>query len=216
MLRNPVDMIHSLYSHYVWLRHPTPHGVTDTQSRRVLSLEQALASQEARQRTFLDSFSSNQTALAGRRMANVFHTDVAMYADQVKRYLDVFGGTHVHIIIYDDLKTDTAMVYRNTLSFLNVDTTYNAGLRIVSSNERIRNVKLHQLMTGRDFMVKKLTRMVIPAPLRRRMRRFLRSLNEPEKPRAPMNLETRQWLEKKFRTDVERLSGLIDRDLVSL
>ncbi|MDH3280995.1 MAG: sulfotransferase domain-containing protein [Gammaproteobacteria bacterium] len=216
MLRNPVDMVYSLYSHYIWLRHPTPLGVTDVRSQRVLSFEQALASQDERRRSFLDSFPWDQVALAGRRLGNVFHTDVAMYTDQVKRYIDRFGASRVLIIIFDDFKSDTADVYRRTLQFLSVDPAYHADLRVINSNKRIWNAKLHKLVNERDSKVKKLARLVVPDRLRMRMRRFVRSMNEQDKPRPSMNPQTRQSLEARFRPDVEKLSRLIDRDLISL
>jgi hypothetical protein len=216
MLRNPVDMIHSLYSHYIWLRHPVPLGVTDGRSQRVLSFEQALASQDERRTAFLDAFSHDEEALAGRRMSNVLHTDVAMYTDQIKRYIEAFGAHRVLTIIFDDFKNYTGSVYRHTLQFLDVDSTYQANLRVVNSNKRVRSAKLQQLTRGRDSRAKRLARLGIPTRLRGRLRRLLRHVNEPERPRPPMNPETRRWLDIRFRADVERLSRLLDRDLVSL
>ncbi|MFQ5571829.1 MAG: hypothetical protein ACE5G0_19290, partial [Rhodothermales bacterium] len=210
-----VEMMYSLYSLFLWVRDLTPNGVIDARTKRVLSFEEALRTQEERQKQFVHSM--DHEAVIGKRVLRIFHTDAALYAEQVKRYLDVFDRDHLHFIIYDDLKADTAQVYRDTLHFLQVTPGYEADLSVVNSNRHIRNITLHRLLNTHETMarLRAIGRMVTPARFRKRVFGRLQSINVQHRPRPPMNPDTHQWLQDLFRPDVERLSALLDRDLPS-
>ncbi len=215
MLRNPVEMMYSLYNLFLWVRDLTPNGVIDAESGRVLSFDEALQTQEQRKVAFLSSV--DHEALAGKRVLRLFHTQVAQYADQVKRYLDIYDPAHLHCILYDDLKADAAATYRDTLQFLGVDPSYEADFRVINSSRHIRNMSLHRLLNTHTSMqwVRKVGRVVVPTAWRKRVFALVQGTNVQHKPRPPMNPETRRWLQDLFRPDVERLSTLLDRDLVA-
>src|SRR5690606_15707653 len=48
LLRNPVNMMYSLYNMFIWVRDLTPNGVIERGTGRVLPFEEALDTQEAR------------------------------------------------------------------------------------------------------------------------------------------------------------------------
>jgi hypothetical protein len=214
-LRNPVEMIYSLYSFFIWARDFTPNGVIDAETRRVLSFEEALRTQDARKEALRHTL--DEAALAGKRVRRLFHTDAAMYADQVRRYLDVFGREQMHVVLFDDLETDAAGVYRRLLQALGVDPTYRADFRVVNSNRHVRNVRLHRLLHDHASMglLRSVARAVAPVRLRKRVFRLLQHSNVQHRPRPPMKPETRRALQEMFRPDVENLSALLDQDLVA-
>lgn len=216
MLRNPVEMMYSLYGLFCWVRDLTPNGVIDAETKRVLSFDEALGNQDDRKAAFLST--ADREALAGKRVLRLFHTDAACYAAQVQRYLDVFAPEHLHVIVYDDFKADTAAAYRDTLRFLGVDPAYEAEFRVVNSHRHIRNMRLHRLLNTHNSMgwVRKVGRVVVPTGLRKRVFRTLHRTNVQPQTRPPMNPETRRWLQDLFRPDVERLSTLVGRDLTAL
>jgi hypothetical protein len=92
MLRNPVDVMNSLY-----------HLRRFSNLEDELSFESALAADEH-----------------GRRSHELTYRERVKFAEQTKRFIDTFGRENVHIILFDDFKADTAMVYRDTLKFLDV------------------------------------------------------------------------------------------------
>ncbi len=127
MVRDPVQMIHSLHSLY------TRSGNED-----LPTLEEAIAAEPERRQ--------------GRRMpASVYfpegliYTEVARHADKVARYLEAFGRDNVHCILLDDLVRDTAGVYRKTLEFLGIDPTFEAELDPKKAAQRVRILGIRQL-----------------------------------------------------------------------
>lgn len=119
MLRNPVDMMHSLHAQFVGF------GNED-----ILDFEAALAAEEDRKE-------GRRRQRFPRYPVQVLHyREVARYAPQVSRYLDAFGRERVHVILYDDLERDPARVFRRTCMFLGVDPSFAPEFRVVNSNCR--------------------------------------------------------------------------------
>ncbi|WP_456425273.1 sulfotransferase family protein [Rhodocaloribacter sp.] len=218
MLRNPVDMMYSLYNMFVWVKDLTPGGVIEAETKRALFFEEALESQERRKIEFERQFKDPDPDRDPEIEMRLFHTDAAKYADQVKRYLDVFGREHVHFILYDDFKANPRKVYRNLLRFLDVDPDFDLDFEVVNSNRHIKNAKLHYLLRTHDSMgfLRAVGRVLVPVPVRKKVHRALMQYNVKHKPRHPMHPDTRAFLQEHFREDVERLSTLLDRDLVAL
>ena len=86
MLRNPVDVLYSRHSQLVY------NGDED-----IIDFEASLAAEEKRR---------NGEMIPGniRIGKKLLHSEVVKFTEQVKRYFDIFGRTHVHVIIYEDLK----------------------------------------------------------------------------------------------------------------
>jgi hypothetical protein len=183
MLRNPVDVMHSVHSGAVYGLEP----ITD--------FEAALAVDATR---------------TGRE--RVGYRDLTDFPSQVQRYLDLFGGENVHTIIYDDLKRDPAAVYQDTLRFLGVHLGFTPQFIILSANERVRNIRLQRTLSRPSRALRHLSALV-PSGLRPRIRRALFNCNLEVRPRPPMDLELRRRLQKEFEPKVEQLSKLLGRDL---
>ncbi len=110
MLRDPVDMMHSLHAHAVYAG-----------GENIEDFESALDAEEDRKRGL--------RVPKGNGLADsLFYREVAKFSEQVGRYFQVFGRENVHIIIYDDLRDDTAGVYRETLRFLGVNPDFQPPL----------------------------------------------------------------------------------------
>ena len=105
MLRDPVEMLHSLYYQY-----------RCDGNEQLPTFDQALGAEADRR--------------AGKRIARqayfvqgLLYREVVRYADQVRRYFDVFGRDRVRVIIYDDFVLDAAGTYRDTLEFLEISSS---------------------------------------------------------------------------------------------
>ena len=78
-IRNPVDMVYSLYRHLFYNRFDTRETIP--------SFEQALNAQAERMKAFKKaSFKENK-----KFMEPFFYTRVPLYTEQIKRYVDCFG-----------------------------------------------------------------------------------------------------------------------------
>jgi hypothetical protein len=183
MLRNPVDVMHSLHSGALYGLEP----VTD--------FEAALAADATR---------------AGRD--RIGYRDLTDFPEQVRRYLDLFGRDNVHVIIYDDLRDDSVAVYQDTLRFLRVHLGFTPQFVILGANERVRNIRLQRTLARPPRALRHLSALV-PSRLRSRIRRALFNCNLEVRPRPPMDLELRRRLQREFEPKVAQLGNLLGRDL---
>jgi hypothetical protein len=184
MLRNPVDVMYSLYSSALYGLEP----ITD--------FEAALAADARRE---------DRERLGYR--------DFTDFPDQVQRYLDLFGRENVHMIIYDDLKADPAAVYQNTLRFLGVRLGFNPEFVVMSPNQRVRNTRLQWTLVHPPRALRRIGAALLPSGLRSRIRRALLNCNVEARPRPPMDPELRRRLQRELEPKVEQLSKLLGRDL---
>jgi hypothetical protein len=189
MLRNPVDMMHSLHSQRL---------VYNTE---YCSFDAALDAEE-------------RQGLVLARYVGLSYREAARYPDKVRRYFDVFGRENVHVIVYDDLVKDTCGVYRKVVGFLGVGLDFQPRtFPIINANKRVRNRQLYKFLTRPPEVARNLSRVLLPRPLRLLLAAALRRLNTVYEERPPMSLELRSRLQAEFRPEVEELSNLLDRDL---
>jgi len=195
MLRDPVDVIHSLYSHRFYL------GTEDIED-----FEEALNAEEARKQGL--RLPKNPYPIEG-----LLYREVGQFTDQVKRYFDVFGREKVKVIIYDDFKFDAARICKETFEFLDVDASFVPEIRIINQNKKIRSKAVRSLIETPPWPVRSLVRPLTTPELRHRLYLTLRNLNTNNVVRPPLPENLRRAFQRYFALDVERLSKLLDRDL---
>jgi hypothetical protein len=191
MLRNPPEMLHSLYSQFVY------GGKEPAES-----FEAALA---------LDA--EREAGRVERRFIPLSYRHAAMYAHQVERYLRTFGQDHVHIIIFDDFVGDVGAEYRRVCEFLRVDDAFFPKLPVVNSNLTVRNRAMMDFLRRPPDGLKRVVRAVMPHRLRVGVWRTILRANQRSEPRTPMPYPLRRRLEVEFEGEVERLGELLHRDL---
>ena len=196
MLRNPVDMLHSQHSQFL-----------KNSNEDILDFEEALEAEDERKK-------GQRIPESVHFVEGLFYKETVKYSEQVKRYLDVFGPEHVHIIIFDDFKTDVQKVYRDTLEFLRVDPEFTTTFEVINPNSSLRSKRMHDFLQNPPKTVRWVARAVMPfKPVRNFIWKKLGRYNEKFIPRKPMNQELRRKLKEQFSNEVEQLSNLIGRDL---
>lgn len=195
MLRNPVDVLYSLHSHLYY------HGTEDIEN-----FEWALEAEEDRKRGL-------RIPKGCGLVDALLYRDVGNFAEQVKRYLNLFSREKVHIIVYDDFKEDTPQVYADVLRFLEVSPEFRPDFENVYENRRIRSRVLRGLWANRPAMV---NRVIFDRGLFSRSRGIMtamRRIYSRAESRPPMEPALRQKLQAEFHGEVARLSELLGRDL---
>jgi Sulfotransferase domain len=184
VLRNPVDRAYSQYWNQV------RDGVEP------LSFEDALkAEPERKRKNWWHGF---------------LYVETGRYAEQVHRYLDVFGRDRLQIHLFEDLSQDAAEVCRKTFSFLEVDPAQLIDTeRSYNRSGQVRSRLLAALLGAES--IKEPVKQALPAAWRRDLGDTLRELNL--KPAPKMNRNTRRQLQDTLREDILRLEDLIGRDL---
>ena len=200
MLREPTEMLYSLYHEFRFLG-----------DEQLPSFAAALAAEAERK--------------AGREICRfacfaqgLAYREAARYADQVKRYLDVFGRERVHVIIYDELVADPCKTYKKTLEFLGVDPSYRPeNFQVVNSNKSVRSPALRAILKE-PLLHSSLAaiRPWLPRSILLGLRQLgvlLWQLNTRFESRPPLDPGLRSELRGEFAGEIERLSEMLDQDL---
>jgi len=198
MLRNPVDMLYSLYHQLCFT------GVEDQPS-----FEDALAAEEPRKQ-------GQDIPPRTNWVGTLYYREMATYSPQVQRYFDVFGREQVHVIILDDYKRDPEAAYAETLRFLQVDDSFRPDFAVANASKTIRNPLLRDFLNYPPEWYQALLRMgkqIVPTSMREWVNDRIRSYNAVPYKRPPMNPETRQRLTEDFAEEVSALGDLLGRDL---
>lgn len=195
MLRNPVEMMYALHAQRLY-----------NDNEDIYDFQEALAAENERKQGW--RLYKNAANIMG-----FFYRDAATYTPQVQRYLQVFGRDNVHVIIFDDLKSATPQVYRDTCEFLEVDSQFLPQFSIVNANKSVRSKALRSLLRYPSPWALALLRSLVPTRPRHKLKDGLKRFNRKYEPRAPMNPELRRSLQAEFLPEVERLSALLKRDL---
>lgn len=193
MLRNPADMLYSLHSQYLF-----------ESNEDINDFAAALAAEEDRSqgRRLPPGSNYREGLLYGR---------VARFAEQVRRYLDVFPREQIHIIDFDDFSRDTPRIFAETLQFLGVDPTFCCQFEVRNPNKQVHNKSLHYFLNNPGKFAILLGRL-IPRSLRRGLVSRLKKANSPEAPRPPLDAELRAELNREFAPEVAVLGELVGRD----
>ena len=197
LLRDPVDFLHSYHSQLLGI------GYED-----INDFEAALeAEPERRQGKRLPRLTRK---LGTQKM--LFYHDVAAFTEQVQRYFDTFGRESVHVIILDDLKSDPARIYRETLNFLGVDPDFEPEFLI--SNQEHTKIRFTGLLPVLSIAsVIALRRNLLSRAFGKLFYWPLLRWNKQKVTRSPMPDQLRKRLKAEFAPEVERLSELLGRDL---
>ena len=184
MLRNPLDVMHSLY-----------HLRRFNDLEDELSFEAALAADER-----------------GRRPYEQTYRAKVSFSEQVKRFVDAFGRDKVHFIIFDDFVADTALVYRTTLQFLEVRPDGLASFPVVNASPRARSKVLRKTVSQPPQHLRSMLHRITSERVRSSVGGFLNRLNIVYDKRS-LGPELRSRLSIEFAPEVERLSAVVGRDL---
>lgn len=179
VLRNPVDMVHSLWSYMI------ANGVEDRNLIEALNAE------------------CTPCGFQGEGWwANYLYRDRASYAGQVKKYLNRFR--HVKIIVFEDLIENQERVLSELLDFLGLE--YSCNLSLPRSNEG-GAVNSNLIKKIRDRKYPLLKRMISPE-IRVALRTFVRDLNTSKARKNYISENERLIISRYFKNDVLELGSL--------
>jgi hypothetical protein len=204
LLRNPVDMMYSMWSQFRY-----------SGNEQIETFEEALDAEPARKQ-------GKQIRRAAHCVTGLFYREMANYTQQVKRYFDAFGRDNIHVIIFDDFKSDTAGVYKGVLDYLELDSTFTTNFDVVNPNKDVRVEWLQKMIlsTGFSLMLLKdrltylaTTNNLIPYNYRAETVKGVIHAYTKYQKRSPLTLETRQRISSEFEPEIDSLSDLLHRDL---
>lgn len=195
MLRDPIEMIQAQHNQLVF------SGDED-----IADLEEALAAEADRER--------GQSIAPGCGIPYALrYRWTARYSEHVERYLEAFGRERVHISLFDDFRRDTAGTYATVLEFLGCDPLYRPAFEVVNPRKLARSRVVQRIIRNPPAAIGSTARRLLPRDARVRLRQALYRLNTSRSEQSAISDALRAELRRDLLPDVERLAGLIGRDL---
>jgi hypothetical protein len=195
MLRNPPDMLYSQHSQFLY------NGNEDIEDFR-----EALGAEPERK--------------AGRRIPasahfaeGLLYSETVKYAEQLERYFETFGRDNVHVILYDDFRSDLNGTYRALLQFLGVRDDFAPEFTVINPNKRARSTLLRDFVQTPPESIKRLSRIFFPRSIRQRVMKGLDKANIRYEARQPLDDALRDELTTRFTPEIRKLEALLGRDL---
>jgi hypothetical protein len=153
----------------------------------------------------------------------LLYSDHVRYAEQLRRYHEVFPREQVLVLIYDDFRADNEGTVRTVRRFLGVDDT--APVEVTDANPTTVSMRsqgldelLNKVSVGRGPVsrtVKAGLKAVMPSELRSRAISATQR-HVVNRPPPPPEEEVMLGLRRRFKGEVVALSEYLDRDLVTL
>lgn len=189
-LRNPADRAFSLYRYLCLIG-----------AEWVPTFERALEIEASRMAD--DRFMHRNPLWYG--LFQYFHS--GLYSGQVARYLALFPREQVHIVLFDDLQSDTVATVRSLYRFLDVDPDY--ALKPARYNE-----SLFPLSVRLQYLVGRHMDRTGEGNGGRIRHRVIRANARLGKLRArPFDAQTRARLLEAYREDIDRTAALLGQPL---
>jgi hypothetical protein len=186
VLRHPVKRAFSAYQHLV------------RDSREDLSFEDGLKEEPNRIR--------NNWEL-------IYHyTAVSLYYDSVKAFMDNFS--HVKVVLTEDQEKRPQQVIRDIFRFLDVDPNFDVNTEMrFNISGKPKSQWLHQFLV-KGNMARRLAQPIVRTFFSPETRlRIALKIQEKNLTRMTINPETKVKLQQYFEGDIEKLEGLLNRDL---
>lgn len=136
---------------------------------------------------------------------------LGFYHAQLKPYFDLFGKDRLRIYLYEDFVSDPRAMMADFCGFIGVDPDFHPDISERHNHSGMPRSRGLDLFLKRPHAVKDWLRPFVPKAWRGRIVNTMRRQNLA--PQPPMRPETRARLTEEYRTDIQSLSNLIDRDL---
>ena len=136
---------------------------------------------------------------------------MGFYAQQLKRYYQLFDPKQLRVVVYDDFDADPAGVVRGLFGFLGIDDRFALDTSTRFNVSLVPRSRLVQAVTIGNFPPRTALKALFPLRARESFRRRVRDRNLVRPP--PMDPETRRRLLEIFEPDIAELEAMLGRDL---
>ena len=196
ILREPAKFIYSLHSHYVkFTEENEPDFLT------ALALETERKQEKATSpRVISPSY--------------LYYSQRVQYYKQVKRYCDRFNPEQIKVVIFEDFNSENERFFREILEFLGVNTNFAPEYEAINVNKEVKFKAINNLINSP--LVKSISKNLVS----QEFNEFIRD-NIVEKylwhsaPKAKMPEEIKIKLMKQYKSEVVKISKLLNIDLVT-
>lgn len=188
LLRNPVEMAFSSWRYM---------QINGSESN---SFEDAIDSQERERRK-----KEPYRRLCAGWWGCYLHLERALYFEQVRKYMDVFGKSQVKVYIFERFFREPEKSCQNTFRFLGVDSDFVPKCRPHNEGGKIR---FHFIRQIKNFLYP-LSERYLSFKIRDRIGNLVRKINVKKDANEQMDENTREYLKEYFRGNIAKLESLL-------
>jgi hypothetical protein len=134
------------------------------------------------------------------------YTQIGFYHQQLKPYYELFDSQQIRVYLYEDLKNNPSLFFKDIFEFLNVDTNFIPNTTIKNNVSGIPKSRLlHNVLHSKNT-IRSIIGPLVPKYLRIKLREH--NLSKPQ-----LSVMIKNDLLEIFKEDILSLQSLINRDL---
>ena len=148
------------------------------------------------------------------------HPDLLQYratfrfGEQLERILNVLPRENVHLIFQEDLRANTEKQIRELFRFLEVDANVPIQFDVVNASKKIRSPLLQKMFFDKASPLRRIGSVILSnRNLKRTVVNFIRESNSVKAKRDPLPHDLKIELCEYYRSDIEKLEIICDRNL---
>jgi hypothetical protein len=166
---------------------------------------------------FMEALMRDQDAKNKGWGVSDLYLDLGFYAEQVERYYEAFGRSQVKVFLYEDLRQDPKSLLRSAFAFLGTEPSNANNIRTdVQYNKYSvpKNRLAKTILGSRMFRARRSSKLRAKLISNDQTRAQIRSsLLFKDAAKSTMDAESRRFLMDLYRPDIQKLQGLLNRDL---
>ena len=140
------------------------------------------------------------------------YVNIGFYYVHLTRYYDLFDPANIAVFLFDDMQADTHAFLKHVFRFLEIDEDFIADVSIRHNAAGLPRYRILKPLLWKSRFIGPLRR-VLPNVMVRRALAIQERLRSRQLFIPPLVPELRRELTNVYRADVEKLQGLIQRDL---
>jgi hypothetical protein len=193
IFRDPVKRAYSRYWHAV------------RNGMETLSFDEAIRTEDQRTAEHW-----NELYTEGRNHITYFRE--GCYASRLQPFLDLFPPERILLLLQEDLIQDYQGTICTIVDYLGVTSKVEHVPSVLNPYAKTRSQTLKKVMNTPSAL-QTLSRLLLPLPLRTKLKSLLRKANREDVKYPPMSPEMEKQLRDRYRTEIEAFENIIGRDL---
>ncbi|GAA6184342.1 sulfotransferase [Aliiglaciecola sp. NS0011-25] len=138
---------------------------------------------------------------------------IGKYSEYVENYLNICGKDRVHIIFFEDLKSQPVETYQKLLSFLQLDSQLPEEFSIANPSKKALFPKLTRFISSPPKWMGDVTGIIFPKEIRWKVRNYIMQKNTVKADKPKISEKSSIMLQEHFRSDIKALEKLLSIDL---
>lgn len=207
ILRDPVERAYSDWWMY-WSRATEPLAFGEAIASNLARLEEGPSFLGAQAEAMWTRYYRQTASGAPGEIEHRPYVEMGHYAEQIRRYREVFGPDRFLVLFFDDFVSDSEDVVRRAWRFLGLDDDVPLEERETRENAAMGGVARHVYAAARSLGVERALH-VLPRPVREGVKSLTAGLT----PRPSLPTETERRLREHYAPRITELEALLGRDL---